>query len=91
MESGIKSLRTTSKETKDVNKIPSDATIIRKESTITVREIENGFVVSKNFDISYKLKGSDHNEYMYYTKEWFSPTNPVEIKSKDKQLADLFE
>jgi hypothetical protein len=86
----MESLRTVSKES---NKVPKGAKILKKEKTVTIEEIENGFIVSSNFDIRYKLPDSEHTEYAYYTKKWYSKENPVEINvsSEDKSLADAFE
>lgn len=75
-------------EGKSVTKLPAGAKIIKKDVRTTVEEIENGFIVKKNFDIKYSLgKGTD---YLYYTKKVFSKENPIEIK-EDKMLAEYFD
>lgn len=46
---------------------------VDKDSSIQVREIENGFIVSES-----GMKGKGKNS-QYYSKEYFSSTNPVNI------------
>ena len=76
---------------KDEHKIPKGARIISKEVRMNVKEIENGYIIEKNYDIKYKLKNKDYTDYIYITKTWYSKDNPIIIKnSKDspKMLAD---
>lgn len=63
---------------KEVDDIPSSAKILSKDVSITVEEIENGFLISKSTEIKYK----DNNKtgYSYNTKKFFSKDNPLELK-----------
>lgn len=76
-------------------KMPKGAKILNKNTRIEVEEIENGFLISKCFDIKYEYEsGTDkevRTDYLYYTKKWFSKTDPLEIKIDEKSLADSFE
>lgn len=72
--------------------LPEGATIIKKSVNITVREIENGFVICKNYDIQWSPEGSDDTKYDYICKEWFQKENPVKIDMpKEKNLADKLD
>lgn len=87
---GLKSAAMISKE--DSKAIPKGATVTRKEVRITVEEIENGFILSKTIDASYKLNGQ--NEYLYTTKKYFTKDNPLDDALEDlgeKSLADNFD
>lgn len=44
-----------------------------KDSTVSVRQIENGFLVSESGS---RGKG---NKKEWYNKEWYAKTNPVKI------------
>jgi hypothetical protein len=78
-------------ESKKSFTLPKGATITKKNVSLTVREIENGYLLSKSYDIEWSdSKGSNH--YEYFTKEWFSETNPIEINMPDeKSLADKLD
>lgn len=92
MASEIKNLRSVTKDGKEENKIPSGSKILKKDVNITVEQIENGFVISKTFDVKYQAPKSTNSDYVYYTKKWYSETNPLEINiGKDKSLAEAFE
>lgn len=71
---------------------PAGATIIRKSVRTETEKIENGWLVTKNFDIKYSV-GKDGHDYAYYSKKWFSETDPVKItvETTDKALADEFD
>ena len=69
-------------------KIPEGATIIKKEVRINVEEIENGFIIKKNYDITYSL--GEKTDYLYYSKKVFSEDNPIQIE-EDKMLAEYFD
>lgn len=87
------SIRTTT-ETKKNNIPPKGATIIEKNVRTETREIENGWIVSKNYDGRYIPKGgkdNDYGSYFSYSKEWYSKTNPLTITLNDKGLADAFD
>lgn len=69
--------------------LPKGATLIKSTENISVRKISNGYVLRKSYDIKWKPSGSDDTQYEYYSKEWFSETNPVSIAiPKEKSLAD---
>lgn len=72
-------------------KMPEGAQIVTKNVDIRSRKIENGYVLTKSYDIQYELNGEMH--WHYVTKEYYSKTNPVEVKVKEgkKSLADQFE
>lgn len=73
---------------KDKTKLPPGAVILKKSVSITVEEIENGYIMKKSFDIKYSL--GKNNDYLYYTKKVYSEDNPIQIK-EDKNLADYFD
>lgn len=72
-------------ESKDNSKVPGDANILKKRITVRVKEIENGFLITKNYDITYEV--NDKREYLYYDKQWYSKTNPMKIKEPDSSEA----
>lgn len=76
---------------KEIVKLPSGAEIITKDQDISVKEIENGFIISVRTEIKYKAKGKDYTDYLYYTKDWYSKDNPitVDVKMVEKSIADL--
>lgn len=79
-------------EAKNSFKLPEGATITRKNYNVSVREIENGYIIRKSYDIKYTLLDSDDDKYEYYSREWFSKTNPLEIKmTEPKSLADSLD
>lgn len=78
-------MTTTVKENKEP---PANAKIISKTITTSTEEIENGWLISKNFDISYEVKGE--KRWTYFSKKWYSKTDPLSIKVTDKSLADEF-
>lgn len=72
-------------------KLPEGAVIIKNSHTISVREIENGFILRKSYDIKYMV--GDESQYEYYSKEWFSEKNPLTITMPkgEKSLAEKLE
>jgi hypothetical protein len=87
-----KKLRVTSVATTEESKkkeVPKGAIITSKTVRTETEQIENGWITSKNYDISYTLKGS--NGYAYYSKKWFTKEDPLEIKVTDKSVADAFD
>jgi len=79
---------------KEIDNIPKGVTILSKDVSITVEEIENGFLICKSIDIKYQKKDKDYTDYSYVTKKYFAKENPLEIdmeKISDKTLADNFE
>lgn len=75
---------------KEQKKVPDGATILSKTVRVETEEIENGWLITKNFDVKYKEKGKDYNDYAYYTKKWYSKDNPLTVKLTDASLADEF-
>ena len=74
------------------NKIPKGAKILSENPTITVEEIENGFIITVNKDISFMTKDGN-KDYCYLCKKTFSKTNPLNIdleKFENKTLASIF-
>lgn len=71
-------------------KLPEGATIIKNSHTVSVREIENGYILRKSYDIKYMV--GDETQYEYFNKEWFSKDNPLKITmpKESKSLADNF-
>ena len=67
--------------------LPDDAEIIKKDYSIRVREIENGYVIEKSYDIKYRL--GDETNYEYITKQWYSENNPMEINLEETDGEDL--
>lgn len=72
--------------------LPEGAVIVKNSHTISVREIENGFVLRKSYDIKYMV--GDESQYEYFSKEWYSKDNPLKItlpKESVKSLADKLD
>ena len=77
---------------KEVDNIPKGAKILSKDVSITVEEIENGFLVCKSTEVKYEY--DKRTDYSYHTKKYFSKDNPLEIDLSsigEKSLADNFE
>lgn len=85
MTSSSTTLTTEVKENKEP---PAGAKILTKTVRTETEQIENGWLISKNFDISYEIKGD--KRWTYYHKKWYSKDNPLEIKLTDASLADEF-
>lgn len=81
---------TISSEEKQQREPPAGAKILSKTVRTETEKIENGYIISKSFDIRYKLKGESGSEYAYYTKKWYSKEDPLTITLDDKTLADEF-
>lgn len=85
------SLRKVAKEQKS---LPTGATVLSKEVSTRVEEIENGYLVCKNIEYKYET-GTGNNkrtDWMSISKRWYTKEDPLEIKinTKDKALADSF-
>lgn len=77
---------------KEVDNIPKGAKTLSKDVSISVEEIENGFLVSKTIEVKYSV--DNRTDYSYITKKYFSKENPLEIdmeKFGEKSLADNFD
>lgn len=71
---------------KEVDNIPSGAKILSKDVSVTVEEIENGFLISKTTEVKYTF--DKRTDYSYNTKKFFSKENPLEIDLDGISLAD---
>jgi len=82
---------TTTSEDKKNKEPPKRAKILSSTIRTETEEIENGFILSKNYDVTWEGKGGNR-EYGYYSKKWFSKTNPITVKVElPESLADKFE
>ena len=85
----IKSGRITEKEeTKNKNYIRTDIT------NVSVEEIENGFIITKECKCYYKVDkkyNSKGEDYDYKNLKYFSKNNPLTIKLDNTSLADAFD
>lgn len=71
-------------------KPPKGAKILNQTIRTETEEIENGWILSKNYDGRWEdEKGESH--YFYYHEKYYSEDNPIEVTIKDKSLADKFE
>lgn len=77
-----------SKESSTGKGVPAGAEVLKADTNVRVRKIENGYIVTKNTDTKYMLNGE--TSWDYTTKEFFSKVDPFEIKIKNKSLADSF-
>lgn len=84
MASELKKAKNTKAELNSVS-MSSGTGDSKLDKRINVEAIENGFLIVKTTEG--KIKG----EWKYETKKWFSATNPLEINTDDKTLADLFD
>jgi hypothetical protein len=88
------SLENVSLESKSSFKLPAGATIVKQSENISVKEIENGFILRKSYDIQWLPSGESegHTKYEYFSKEWFSKDNPIKITMpKEKSLAEKLD
>lgn len=86
-------LRNASFKTKKVQSVPTGAKIVSKETSVEVEEIENGFLINKRTEVTYKMKDQGYNDYMSIQKKYFSTTNPLQMdleKLKPETLVDKF-
>ena len=87
-------LKSASLEKKKDFTLPKGGTIISKEVRLTVEEIENGFLLRKSYDLQWTTKDKPNDtRYEYFTKIWFSETNPIQITLPEasKSLADKLD
>lgn len=69
--------------------LPEGAKITQKDVNISVRQIKNGFILRKSYDIKYLYEGE--TKYDYFSVELYSKTNPLTINIKDKSLSDKLD
>ena len=74
----MEALSRASFKSKEVDNIPKGAKILSKDVSITVEEIENGFLICKSSDVKYEGKNGN-TEYSYNTKKYFAKENPLDI------------
>lgn len=88
-EIGRTTSTTMTTEIKKSKEPPSGAKIISEEITTSTEQIENGYLVCKNYNVKYEVKGETN--WTYYSKKWFSKTDPLTITINDKSLSDAFD
>ena len=78
-------------ESKKTFTLPEGATITRKDVSLCVEEIENGYILRKNYDIKW-VNEEGENQYDYFSRSWFSKENPIKVTMpKEKSLADKLD
>lgn len=102
----LNNIRVTKNMQTIAEKIPKGSEILRKDVSISIEQISNGFITSKTYDIKYKTPGSDNSDYCYHTDKFYTEENPIQVsstltadadgdgKSDNKSgsvLADMFE
>ena len=86
-------LKEASFESKQTRTIPVNAQVTKSSYRMNVEEIENGFILSKCYDIEY-ITADGNNDYLYYTKKWYTKDNPMTVtlpKEKDLSLAEKLD
>ena len=74
---------------KEVDNIPKGAKILSKDVSVTVEEIENGYLVSKSIEVKYEYE--KRTDYSYNTKKHYSKKNPLDINLDNLSLADKID
>lgn len=82
-------VRVTKISKKENSKVPAGAKILSTETYIDVEEIENGFLITKRKEIRYK--DNTGTNWTSEVTKYYSKTDVVEVKTKDKSLAEIFE
>ena len=81
-------LKSAKLEQKKTFALPKGSTLIKKDVSVVVEEIENGFLIRKTYDIKWSNEEGNSN-YEYFTRTWFSDKNPITIDlPKEKSLAE---
>jgi hypothetical protein len=83
-----KTISKTNKQAKP--KIPAGATVINKNCTVNIEEIENGYLITKNYDLRYQSKDEKHTEYLYWSENYYTEDEPMLSIDGTKSLADIF-
>lgn len=84
-------LSETTVKTKNNFKLPKGATVIQKTERMYIEEIENGYLISKSYELKWQdVEGETHWEN--FDKKWYSEESPVTVvEPKDIGfLADNF-
>lgn len=63
---------------KENNTIPKGSKIIKKTINVTVEEIQNGFLVVQNKELTLSLKNGN-TDYVYLTSKVYSKNNPLNL------------
>lgn len=71
---------------KEVDSLPKGAKILSKDVSVTVEEIENGYLVCKSTEVKYEYE--KRTDYSYNTKKYYSKENPLDINLDNLSLAD---
>lgn len=71
---------------KEVDSLPKGAKILSKDVSVTVEEIENGYLVCKATEVKYEYE--KRTNYSYNTKKYYSKENPLDINLDNLSLAD---
>ena len=74
---------------KEVDNIPKGAKILSKDVSVTVEEIENGYLVSKSTEVKYEYE--KRTDYSYNTKKYYCKKNPLDINLDNLSLADKID
>lgn len=83
--------KTISKKEKDTKpSLPTGAKILSKSCRIEIEEIENGFVISKNYEVRYETKEAKYPDYKYWTEKYYTKDEPMISVDGGKSLADIF-
>lgn len=81
--------RATFKTKEEDYSIPEEAQVLSKDTTVSVEEIENGYLIAKSTETKYQLDG--RTDFSYHTKKYFSKKNPLEFKDDGISLADKMD
>ena len=58
--------------------------------TMSIEEIENGFITRKSYDVQYQI--GEKVDYAYFTQKWYTKKNPMKLDiPKEKSLADKLD
>ena len=74
-------------ESKEEKTIPAGAKVLKKSCSVGIREIENGFIMRKSYDVKFSV--NEQIDWLYYTEETYYKTDPTAKKEKT-MLADIF-
>lgn len=93
LKASLKTSTTIRTSTEEIRKkeVPKGAEILSQEVRTETEEIENGWLITKNYDIRYTMGKDKGTEYAYYNKKWYSKEDPLTITVNDQELADAFE
>ncbi len=88
MENAIKQTETSQKisiefKGKKEFVLPKGGKIVKKECRVSVEEIKNGFLVTKNWEIQWK-NSKEESQWDYHDEKWFSETNILENKINEE-------